>query len=73
MADVKGFIRAHKLKKSTALLATNDALLAYRDPTLPAIYIADKHGWLVTRMLGTKEKSLDPAEVRKILDHLILK
>jgi thiol-disulfide isomerase/thioredoxin len=72
-SDMKGYIKAHRLNKDNAILATNDTLLSYRDPTLPAIFVADKHGWIVNRFMGTKQKALDATELRNALDHLILK
>jgi thiol-disulfide isomerase/thioredoxin len=72
MADVNGYIKSYKLKNSTSILATNKTLLAYRDPTLPAIYIADKKGWIIKRLLGTKQSLLKKEDITKTLDYLIL-
>lgn len=71
--DMRGFIRSHKISEDHALLAANNTLLDFRDPTLPAIFVADKHGWIVKRMLGTKEKSLDAEALQKAIDYLVLK
>lgn len=71
--DVKAFARSHKLDDKNIILGSKKTLLRYRDPTLPAMFIADKHGWLVTRFLGTKDKSIEPSELRDAIDHLIIK
>ena len=72
MADVKGYIKSYKLDGAISILATNETLLSYRDPTLPAIFIADKKGWIIKRMLGTKQNLLQSSEISKTLDYLIL-
>lgn len=72
-SDMRGFIDAHNLSNSSTILSTGETLLKFRDPTLPALFIADKKGWIVERMLGTKETPLDAQKIKKALDFLTLK
>lgn len=73
ISDMNGFRQAHGIKSSLSILATNDALFSFRDPTLPTIFIADKHGWIINKFVGTKDNSIKSEDITKALDYLILK
>lgn len=63
--DAKAFASYHKIA-SGAYLGTAKVLEDYHQPDLPALYIADRYGWLVYRKLDLKTQDL--AEVETLLD-----
>lgn len=73
MNDVKGFASSHELEDAQIILADNDTLFRYKDPPLPAIFIADKKGWIIERIIATKEDPLSKNQIARSLDYLIIR
>jgi thiol-disulfide isomerase/thioredoxin len=61
--DAEGFMKEYGMKQG--YLANHDVLKAYHNPELPTIYVADRHGWLATRMVKATNK-----EVEALVDFL---
>lgn len=47
--DALGFMKEYGLTEG--ILANQDALKAFHSPELPSLYVADRHGWLMTRFV----------------------
>jgi thiol-disulfide isomerase/thioredoxin len=54
--DALGFIKEYDLKNG--LLANHDILKTFKNPTLPTIYVSDRHGWMATRYTQSKREDL---------------
>ncbi len=53
--DAEGFMKEYGI--TNGYLASHEVLKLFHNPDLPAIYVADRHGWMATRLLkaGTKD------------------
>lgn len=62
--DAEGFMKEYGMKQG--FLANHDVLKAFHNPELPTVYVADRHGWLATRMVKATNKEVqDLAEFLK--------
>ncbi len=62
--DAEGFMKEYGMKQG--FLANQELLKAFHNPELPTIYVADRHGWLATRMVKATNKEVqDLAEFLK--------
>lgn len=62
--DAEGFMKEYGMKQG--FLANHEVLKAFHNPELPTIYVADRHGWLATRMVKATNKEVqDLAEFLK--------
>lgn len=64
-ADALGFIREYGL--SNGMIATAETLVAFHNPELPSIYLADRQMWLAKRYLVTT-----PEDVKSLQETLRL-
>ncbi len=55
--DAEGFMKEYGMKEG--YLANHEVLKAFHNPELPTIYVADRHGWLATRMVKATTKDVD--------------
>lgn len=55
--DAEGFMKEYGMKQG--YLANHEVLKAFHNPELPSIYVADRHGWLATRMVKATNKDVD--------------
>ena len=64
--DAKEFSEDYKIKN--AMIASSKLLELYHNPSLPTIYIGDRSGWLLTRVI--KPNSQDLRRISKIVNLL---
>jgi thiol-disulfide isomerase/thioredoxin len=64
--DAEGFMQEFTLKNG--MLASPDAIRTFHNPAPPAIYVSDRHGWLVTRYV--KAGSRDVVKLGELLKYL---
>ena len=64
--DAKEFSEDYKIKN--AMIASSKLLELYHNPSLPTIYIGDRNGWILTRVI--KPSSKDLRRVSKIVHSL---
>lgn len=54
--DAEGFMKEYGMKRG--YLANHEVLKAFNNPELPSIYVADRHGWMMTRMIKATPKDV---------------
>lgn len=60
-ADAQSFMKEYKVK-SPGIMANTNILKNFHNPSLPSVYLADRHGWLAYRLLEAKKEDMAKLE-----------
>jgi thiol-disulfide isomerase/thioredoxin len=58
LPDAQGFVKTYQVGENV-VLGTPQILEDFHQPPLPSLYVADRYGWMVMRLLDTQRSDLE--------------